>query len=130
MFWAVNNIKEELSQDLLCSLPNVIAVGRSGEHGGVAIQCAYGPKLEFLAPGLHVLGPQWNNIVDWSGTSFATPLAAGVAALVLEKHPTWTAAQVLQRLRDTCDMPRTFPTPNDRYGHGRINAYRALHDPE
>lgn len=130
IFWAVNNVREPLSEDRLCSLENVIAVGRSGERGGVAIQCAFGPKLEFLAPGLHVLGAVWNNIDDWSGTSFATPLAAGVAALVLEKHPTWTAAQVLQRLRDTCDMPRTFPTPNDRYGHGRINAYRALHDPE
>ena len=59
-----------------------------------------------------------------------TPLAAGVAALVLQKHPDWTAAQVLQRLRDTCDMPAAFPIPNDRYGHGRINAYRAVYEPE
>jgi thermitase len=129
IFWAVNNVREPLNQDRLCSLANVIAVGRSGEGGGVAIQCAYGPKLEFLAPGLHVLGPLWGSNDEWSGTSFATPLAAGVAALVLERHPTWTAAQVLQRLRDTCDMPAGHATPNDRYGHGRINAYRAVHDP-
>lgn len=129
IFWAVNNVKEQLSEDRLCSLANVIAVGRSGERGGVAIQCAFGPKLEFLAPGLHVLGPLWGNNDEWSGTSFATPLAAGVAALVLEMHPEFTAAEVLQRLRDTCDMPPTLAIPNDRYGHGRINAYRAVHDP-
>ena len=129
IFWAVNNVKEPISDDRLCSLPNVIAVGRSGVRGGVAVQCAFGPELEFLAPGLHVLGPSWNQNVDWSGTSFATPLAAGVAALVLERHPEWTAAQVLQRLRDTCDMPSNFPIPNPRYGHGRINAYRAVYEP-
>jgi|SRR5689334_4604464 len=131
VFWAVNNVKEKLSEDNLCSLANVIAVGRSGEGGKVAVQCAYGPKLEFLAPGINVLGPaMWNDNDEWSGTSFATPLAAGVAALVLERHPTWTAAQVLQRLRDTCDMPSSLASPNDRYGHGRINAFRAVNDPE
>lgn len=129
IFWAVNNVKEPLSYDELCSLTNVIAVGRSGVRGKVAVDCAYGPKLEFLAPGLHVLGPRWGNNDEWSGTSFATPLAAGVAALVLQKHNDWTAAQVLQRLRDTCDMPATLATPNDRYGHGRINAYRAVYEP-
>jgi thermitase len=130
IFWAVNNVKEMLSEDRLCSLPNVIAVGRSGEGGNVVVGCAYGPKLEFLAPGLRVWGPLWGSNANWSGTSFATPLAAGVAALVLQKHPDWTAAQVLQRLRDTCDMPAAYPIPNDRYGHGRINAYRAVYEPE
>ena len=130
VFWAVNNVDESLSLDRLCSLENVIAVGMSGERGGRALQCAHGPKLEFLAPGLHVLGPLSGTRDDWTGASFATPLAAGVAALVLQKHPDWFATDVLQRLRDTCDMPPNRPTPNDQYGHGRINAYRALHDPE
>lgn len=129
IFWAVNNVYEPVSADELCSLQNVIAVGRSGVRGRVAVGCAYGPKLEFLAPGLHVLGPLWGSNADWSGTSFATPLAAGVAALVLEKHPEFTAADVLQRLRTTCDMPGDLPIPNNRYGHGRINAYRAVHEP-
>ena len=130
VFWAVNNVDESLSEDLLCSLENVIAVGRSGQRGGVAAQCAFGPKLEFLAPGINVVGPIWNDSDQWSGASFATPLAAGVAALVLERHRDWFAADVLQRLRDTCDMPPHRPSQNQRYGHGRINAYRAVHDPE
>ena len=125
IFWAVNNKTEPLSEDIVCSLPEVIAVGRSRENGNV-YKCARGPKLEFLAPGVNVVGPVWQQSDEWTGTSYATPLAAGVAALVLENNHEFTAAEVLQRLRDTCDMPPHDPDADDRYGHGRINAYRAV----
>src|SRR6185369_8912312 len=109
----------------LCSLPNVIAVGRSGPDGK-PVQCGHGPKLEFLAPGLDVWGPTWGNgNIQWSGTSFATPLAAGVAALVMSRHPDWTAQQVLQRLRDTCDRANGV-VRDDFSGFGRVNALRAV----
>lgn len=128
IFWAVRNSDTLISADRLCSLPNVIAVGRSGPDGSPYI-CGHGPKLEFLAPGRDVWGPTWgNNNIRWSGTSFATPLAAGVAALVLSKHPDWTADQVLQRLRDTCDKPNGL-VRDDLSGFGRINAYRAVFEP-
>lgn len=129
IFWAVSNLDTLISSDLLCSLPNVIAVGRSGSNGR-QFPCGHGPKLEFLAPGLDVWGPSINNKnISWSGTSFATPLAAGVAALVMSLHPDWTADQVVQRLRDTCVMPPHVEAENDRYGHGRINAFNAVSRP-
>jgi len=125
IFWAVNNINEALSKDKVCSLPDVIAVGRSNEDGFV-YRCARGSKLEFLAPGRNLVGPEWNNDDVWSGTSYATPLAAGVAALIMSLYPDWTAEDVLQRLRDTCDMPVHPSSQNDRYGHGRLNAHSAV----
>jgi Subtilase family len=129
IFWAVSNLNTQISSDLLCSLSNVIAVGRSGSDGR-PFQCGRGPKLEFFAPGLDVWGPSINNRnIKWSGTSFATPLAAGVAALVMSLHPDWTADQVVQRLRDTCVMPTHIAAENDRYGHGRINAHLAVLGP-
>jgi thermitase len=129
IFWAVSNYNTQISADRLCSLPNVIAVGRSGSDGR-PYQCGRGPKLEFFAPGRDVWGPSINNNnIRWSGTSFATPLAAGVAALILSMHPDWTAGQVLQRMRDTCVMPPHLSSENDRYGHGRINAYNAVFEP-
>jgi subtilisin family serine protease len=125
IFWAVSNRNKPISEDKLCSLPNVIAVGRSRKDGDVDV-CAFGPKLEFLAPGRRVWGPLGDEDDKWSGTSFATPLAAGVAALVMSRYTNWTAQQVLQRLRDSCDMPLQPASPTDHYGHGRLNAHRAV----
>ena len=126
IFWAVDNDDTPISMDTVCSLENVIAVGRSDKEGQW-FDCGRGPELEFLAPGFEVFGPLRKTKNDiQSGTSFATPLAAGVAALVIQRHRNWTAQQVLQRLRDTCDMPPHPASENDRYGHGRINAFRAV----
>ena len=46
----------------------------------------------------------------WSGTSFATGLASGAAALVLEVFPQFTPQDVFARLEATCDPAW------DRYG--------------
>lgn len=58
-----------------------------------------------------------------SGTSMATPLVAGAAALVWTAFPSLTADQVIQHLTTTVDVPSGWDA---RYGVGRLNAYRAL----
>ncbi len=61
----------------------------------------------------------------FGGTSAASPQAAALAALVWSRNPTLTNAQVrtiLERsARDLGDAGR-----DDEYGHGRLDAYRAL----
>ncbi len=60
-----------------------------------------------------------------SGTSFAAPLVTGVVALMLQKEPGLTPAQVKQRLMETADPPtRTLPDP--QVGNGVLNPMRAL----
>ncbi len=58
-----------------------------------------------------------------NGTSYATPLAAGVVALLLEAHPEWTVAQVRDALMSTADQAAS---PNNDYGWGIINAPAAV----
>jgi len=54
-----------------------------------------------------------------SGTSFSTPLIAGVAALLLEIHRDWTPAQVRQALMGTASLSQN---PNNDYGWGIVDA--------
>ena len=70
----------------------------------------------------------------FGGTSSATPLAAGVAALLLAQDPTLTFNQVRQILRDSADKiggndglaAYNASGFNQFYGYGRINAEAAL----
>jgi PKD repeat protein len=68
-----------------------------------------------------------------NGTSAACPIAAGVATLVFSVNPALTAEQVRNLVEHTADK---IQAPNEtfdgvtghnlRYGHGRVNAYRAV----
>lgn len=61
----------------------------------------------------------------FTGTSAATPKAAGIVALVLSKNPYLTPGMVKTILRNTADDIET-PGVDDKTGAGRINAYAAL----
>jgi large repetitive protein len=86
---------------------------------------------------------QSSDSTGFGGTSSATPLASGVAALVLSQSPGLTAVQLRQAIRYGTDRiggaaatyentyPPVFPMPavpgvNTEYGFGRLNALKAL----
>lgn len=54
-----------------------------------------------------------------SGTSFSTPLVAGVAALLLEIHRDWTPVEVRRALMSTASLSQN---PNNDYGWGIVDA--------
>ncbi|MFA5834255.1 MAG: S8 family serine peptidase [Bacteroidota bacterium] len=57
------------------------------------------------------------------GTSLATPLVAGVSAMILSAHPELTPIQVRDALRTTAS---NADKPNNSIGWGIINAYKAV----
>lgn len=57
-----------------------------------------------------------------SGTSLATPIAAGIAALVMEANPDWTAQQVRHAILATASQATT---PDNDLGYGIIDAVAA-----
>src|SRR5699024_3717706 len=79
------------------------------------------------APGVDVIstGPDGPGHLLASGTSFATPYVAGVAALVRAHHPELTAEQVRHRLQATADAPGR-KLPDRELGWGAVNAYAAV----
>jgi subtilisin family serine protease len=62
-------------------------------------------ELDVLAPGVWTVAPGSKGATPglyyWSGTSFAAPLTAGIAALMLEKNPSLNQATVESILKST-----------------------------
>jgi membrane-anchored mycosin MYCP len=65
-------------------------------------------------------------LYDWfQGTSGATPIVAGVAALIRSRYPHMNAASVINRIIRTA-TDKGAPGRDDVYGYGIVNAYSAL----
>lgn len=68
-------------------------------------------------------------ILSGSGTSYAAPLAAGAAALILSAHPELTAMQVREAILATArfvnDTLSKGVNPNNYYGYGAVDAFEA-----
>jgi subtilisin family serine protease len=87
-------------------------------------------KPDVTAPGVDVLSSIPAHAFELlDGTSMATPHVAGGAALLLQRHPTWTVEQVKSALASTGDV--VHPTSHSgevsvlREGGGRIDLVRA-----
>ena len=110
--------------------PDVIAVAAtdSGDHR--ASFSNFGPRIDVSGPGVGVQSTYWDDTyASLSGTSMATPHVAGVAALVLSRNNSLTAAQVGNIIRSTAKPLRDNPgdpVPNDNYGAGLVQADAAV----
>ena len=90
---------------------------------------AYPPGLlkpDFSAPGVDVVSCRLGGgYISMSGTSMATPCAAGIAALMLEKNPNLLPEEV-DSIMQYSVVPRGTPPKNNTYGTGRIDALRCI----
>jgi subtilisin family serine protease len=131
---------------------NAIAVGASTDRGELAAYSNVGQEIAFVAPssggvrGIYTTDVSYANrgfnigeasaggadglhTNDFGGTSSATPLAAGVAALILAARPDLTRAQVRAAMEQGCEKIGDGYDANGhspRFGFGRIDARRAL----
>ncbi len=123
--------------------PSAITVGavttsRGGPDDVIASFSSSGPtplslqlKPDVSAPGAGILSaaPR-SSYATLSGTSMAAPHVSGAVALLLQRHPTWTPAQVKSALALTGDPAYTSElkaeeVPTLRSGGGVINLPRA-----
>ncbi|MCK4340219.1 MAG: S8 family serine peptidase [Phycisphaerae bacterium] len=115
------------------SLSSVVAVGALNSSGNKASFGQYGPGIAFSAPGEGILttdrtgsdGYESGDTVTVDGTSFSSPYAAGVGALILSQDPSLTPAEVEQTMNDTC-VDLGAAGYDTTYGWGFVNAYNAV----
>ena len=111
-----------------CSLDNVIAVGAMDSSGSMASFSNYGQKsVDIMAPGVGITTTTINSgyVSYASGTSFATPFVAGIAAMVLSQSPEMGYSSLRQAILDSATKVPTVGSSMVATG-GCVNAYEAL----
>ncbi|MEU4555002.1 S8 family serine peptidase [Micromonospora violae] len=114
-----------------------LTVGAVDAADHLAIFSSGGPRLndeglkpDLTAPGVNVLAARsqydpfsTGYYVENSGTSMAAPHVAGAAALLVQKHPTWTPQQIKDALMST--SVRTPDYNAYQAGSGRLDVAAA-----
>jgi serine protease len=109
-----------------------VAVGATDAAGDAAWFSNSGYWVDVTAPGIGItstaLAAGAADAYDTgSGTSFASPIVAGVAALVWAQHPGWSQGQVAAQILRAWDRgPRGL---DPFYGLGLVDAYAAVGPP-
>lgn len=85
--------------------PGVISVGATDKDGQVAEFSNRGEQVDIYAQGtdIHFVGEP-RDYSGWGGTSYSAPVVCGVAALALEADPQMTRGELLDFLRQSCDL--------------------------
>ncbi len=107
---------------------NVLSVAATDSGDLATYFTNYSYNVSVSAPGLGIWSTYGTDTyAQLSGTSMASPCAAGVAALVASQHPDYTPQQILEQVRVSADnIDDLNPSKAYMLGFGRVNAYRAL----
>ncbi|GAA2189344.1 type VII secretion-associated serine protease mycosin [Micromonospora lupini] len=106
--------------------PGVIAVGGVDQQGNYASVSVGGPEIDVVAPAVDIYSTSINGKYrKGTGTSDATAIVAGAAALIRSKYPYLPAQEVAHRLTATA-IDKGPPGRDDEYGYGVIDLVAAL----
>jgi subtilisin family serine protease len=107
-------------------LPNVLSVAALNRRDELAGFSNFGAKsVHIAAPGAEILST-WlgTDYREASGTSMATPVVSGVAALILSVNPDMTLDKLRERLLNSVD--KLDALDGKVVSGGRVNAARAV----
>ncbi|WP_239092331.1 type VII secretion-associated serine protease mycosin [Streptomyces sp. SID14478] len=111
--------------------PGVVGVGAIGQDLKKTAESQHGPQIDLVAPGanmVHACNGK-TGLCESHGTSDASAIASGSAALIWSKHPNWTNNQVLRVLLNTASGPVSGKKRTDDIGYGAVRPRIALTTP-
>ncbi len=132
---AAGNQNTNASGSSPANCSGVIAVAAVGKTGGKASYSNFGSNVAVAAPGgdygaglvstfnAGTATPGADSYVAYMGTSIATPMVSGVAALMLSANPKLTPDQIASMLKSSA---RTFPAACVACGAGIVDADAAV----
>ncbi|MFE4545251.1 S8 family serine peptidase [Arthrobacter sp. NPDC056727] len=111
------------------TIPGVLTVAGLDKNGQASTDSSsQGISIGVAAPAEKLAGGlPGGSYAEWAGTSGATPIVSGVAALIRSKWPEMSAKQVINRIVSTA-KDEGAPGKDPLYGFGVLNAEAALKD--
>ncbi len=119
-----------VADDWVIGVTAVDSTGFGTTFTNYGTECA-----DIAAPGMRVYGLAYYNVGEryanmyggaWNGTSMASPLVAGAAALLFAQYPTLSAGDVRNILKLSVDPVSIRGFSVGQLGAGRLNISRAL----
>lgn len=111
------------------SFNNVVSVAATSDATDVKARFSnYGLAVDVAAPGESIYSTLFNDDYgDKSGTSMASPVVAGLAALVKSAHMGWSSQSIVDQIIATAnDIDAANPFFAGKLGAGRVNAEVAV----
>ena len=114
--------------------PEVLAVGALSTTSQPAVFSSYGANLDILAPGSNMTSSNWQSdnqtssyVSGINGTSFATPMIAGMLTRLKSQQPTATPAQLIAAVTESVNRLTLAPSiaSDPYYGFGTLDAGKA-----
>jgi hypothetical protein len=121
---AGNNGNSTLFYPAACN--NVVAVSATDSADRRPTWSNFGSYVDVSAPGVGILTLSGaNSYTNWNGTSFSSPVASGVVALMAAANPSLSNVGVVDALLKNNDDIGSLGY-DVYYGNGRVNARRAV----